>query len=198
SEFHYGCLPGGAIAQHPWTDQQAVYGGSGRDVMRALIRMLREDGLKRLWLPSYFCHEEVQGIRQEISVETFSDLPLAGTSSPLADIPFTPGDSILVVNHWGVRIAAPLDDPQRHGLVVIEDHTHDPWSAWAYRSQADYCVASLRKCLPIPDGGVLWSPRGRRQPDNLPLTVQRQKASHDKLSGMVLKTAYLQGAFPDK
>ncbi len=197
SEYHYGCLQGGARPDHPWTKRQ-VYGGSGRDVMRALLGMLRGKGVERIWLPSYFCQEVVEAIREEFTVATYRDLPVAGTPSSLDELLFAPGDCILFVNHWGVRAAPDFDEPQRQGIVVIEDHTHDPWSAWAYGSRADYCVASLRKCLPIPDGGVVWSPRGEQLPDALSLTPEHQIACHAKLSGMLLKSAYLTGQFLEK
>ncbi len=197
SEFHFGCLRAGPEQAHPWTGDE-VYGASGRDVLRSLIRLLLSQGVKRMWLPSYFCHEVVEAIEHEIMVDTFPDLPKAGASSLFDNISFESGDALLLVNQWGVRAPAKIDGVQGHGVLVVEDHTHDPWSPWAYHSQADYCVASLRKCLPIPDGGVLWSPGGRRLPVAFPLTLSRQQASHEKLSGMLLKSAYLRNESPEK
>ena len=66
-------------------------------------------------------------------------------------------------------------------------------SAWAQGSRADFCVASLRKTLPISDGGVLWSPMGHRLPPAPPLTEQRRRAGATKLSAMMLKAMYLSG-----
>jgi hypothetical protein len=41
--------------------------------------------------------------------------------------------------------------------LLVEDHSHDPFSPWAVGSSADYAFCSLRKTLPVPDGGLLWS-----------------------------------------
>jgi hypothetical protein len=47
--------------------------------------------------------------------------------------------------------------------------------------------------LPVPDGGVLWSPRGHRLPDAPAVTTTRARAAADKLAGMSLKALYLRG-----
>jgi hypothetical protein len=100
---------------------------------------------------------------------------------------------MIAVNYFGLRFE-PLQHPGS-GIEVIEDHTHDPWSPWAFASNADYCVASLRKTLPVPDGAVLWSPRGHELPEPLPITTAHRTATHDKLAGMVLKSALLKQHF---
>jgi len=51
-------------------------------------------------------------------------------------------------------------------------------------------MASLRKTLPLPDGGLLWSPRGL----DLPRPVGAESpGAHLKLAGMLLKSAWLDG-----
>jgi hypothetical protein len=81
---------------------------------------------------------------------------------------------------------------------VVEDHTHDPWSDWARTSQADYCLVSLRKTLPLPDGAAVWSPRRHPLPAQPPLSPEREKASLWKLGAMILKRLYLDGEAVDK
>jgi hypothetical protein len=66
------------------------------------------------------------------------------------------------MNYFGLRTPPDLELPE--GVEVLEDHSHDPVSAWAEQSSADFCLASLRKTLPINDGGALWSPVGHRLP----------------------------------
>jgi hypothetical protein len=56
----------------------------------------------------------------------------------------------------------------------------------------------LRKTLPIPDGGAVWSPAEHDVPVAGPATDERKAASHMKLSAMALKTAYLSGGGVDK
>ncbi len=92
-----------------------------------------------------------------------------------------------------------MQKPYRASHVeIIEDHTHDPYSKWAYNSRSDWCIASLRKTLPIPDGGVLWSPVRNSLPIQAVVTRTRSEASLKKLVGMYLKAAYLVGARTQK
>ena len=109
------------------------------------------------------------------------------------------GDAIFWVNFFGLGIKPPF------GFVpdwveIIEDHTHDPWSVWAYESTANWCVASLRKTLPLGNGGVLWSPAGHPLPSASPVTPERHTAALEKfLAAMLLKKRYLWHAFdPEK
>ena len=106
---------------------------------------------------------------------------------------FQPGDVFFVVNYFGLRGPETLTGLDLGPAELVEDHTHDPWSAWAATSTAAYCIASLRKTLPIPDGAVLWSPRGVSLPDRPPLMPLRQRTAEKKLAAMALKRRYLAG-----
>jgi hypothetical protein len=97
------------------------------------------------------------------------------------------------VNYFGISKYIKYRRAQKQQITVIEDHTHDPWSEWSYKSDADWCIASLRKVLPLPDGGVLWSPLNHPLPNALPVTERRKKSSLKKIAGMALKSLYLKG-----
>lgn len=182
--------PGGRI-ENPWDELARSY-ASGRDALRSLLHHGQERlGWRRLWVPSYFCQEVVASLcRTGIPIVPYDDAPVdASYPRELRDA--RAGDIMLNVNFMGLRL---WREPGFYGaLEVIEDHTHDPWSAWAYTSSADWCVASLRKTLPIPDGAVLWSPTGRALPAPLKCTEERSHASLRKMAGMVLKKRYLAG-----
>ena len=47
---------------------------------------------------------------------------------------------------------------ERGNLVFLEDRTHTLLRKKTGAFQPDYSMASLRKWLPIPDGGLLWGP----------------------------------------
>ncbi len=83
--------------------------------------------------------------------------------------------------------------PMPAGVTVIEDHSHDPTGIHACGSRADYAVASLRKTLPLPDGGVLWSPRGLDMPPEVATTPGHDRYTLRRLSAMALKQVYLDG-----
>jgi hypothetical protein len=101
------------------------------------------------------------------------------------------------VNYFGVRDGSVWGSwsQENRGVVMIEDHTHDPASKWALTSNADFAFASLRKTLPVTDGAIVWSPRGRALPHALEGSDSFGSAL--KLAAMVLKTAHLAGTHRD-
>jgi hypothetical protein len=177
------------------------HGGTGRDLIRLLVgHGVAERGWKRLWIPSYLCQEVVGSfVGTGTPCRLYPDRPDPGPqhTAAAALLPadeLRAGDAVVLVNHFGVRTRP---DGPRAGLPedvdLIEDHTHDPWSSWARTSDADFCLASLRKTLPIPDGAVLWSPLEHGLPVQPPATLRRELASSLKLAAMMLKALYLEG-----
>lgn len=192
SEFH-ALFAGAGPGAHPWGTAGAHH-GSGRDALRAVMADGRDHrGWRRLWVPSFFCQEVVASLLLEGLPVLPYDAGPEEAQPDLASVPLRSGDALLRVNLFGLQALGPVDLPRRDGVEVIEDHTHDPWSERAWSSDADWCVASLRKTVPVPDGGVLWSPLGRPLPPAPVLTPERRLASLEKFSAMLLKDAYLRG-----
>ena len=100
-------------------------------------------------------------------------------------------DVVIPVNYFGVRSGQCWRTwRERNPCILVEDHSHDPVSGWARESTADYAFASLRKTLPVPDGAILWSPRGLP----LPSTGNSESAASAlKLAAMLWKREYLLG-----
>ncbi|MGE4008764.1 hypothetical protein [Pseudonocardia sp.] len=126
----------------------------------------------------------------------YRELP-DGNGPDLDSLRAVPGDIVVAVNTFGKADPKWWEDWRRDhpDVLYVEDHTHAPFSDWAVASDADYCVASLRKVLPVPDGAALWSPRG------LPVPAASSvgcAAAGDKLEAMVLKAAWLAGAAVEK
>lgn len=159
----------------------------------ALIRILQHLGTRpNLYLPSFFCMEVAAALAPHAAIHWYA---ASGFSPSRTAPPPSPGaeDVILVQNLFGRAVRDEWTQwiPNRTDIVLIEDHTHDPISEWALTSSATYCVASLRKTLPLPDGAILWSPVGRDVPGP---TAGISDGAHLKLAGMVLKDAWLRGA----
>jgi len=194
SEYHWLGLPAPLLSEEaPWASGLLVF--SGRDALRLLLRHGAEDrGWRRLWIPDYFCqHVAAALVRPGLELLPYPDHPLR----PTPELPDgRPGDAILVMNYFGLRAA--VHASRREGVDVVEDHSHDPWSPWARTSTADFGIASLRKTLPLSDGGVLWSPRRHALPSEPRLTAQRRRAAGTKLAAMILKAMYLDGHPIDK
>jgi hypothetical protein len=196
SDFYWPSFaPLAETSSPPWRDR-VVYAGSGRDAIRCLLlHGMARRGWQRIWIPTYFCQEVAWSIASTgIEVCAYRDNPLQRNPAQLPDM--KAGDVLYVVNYFGLRSAPRI--LKADGVEVVEDHSHDPWSHWAFDSTADYCVASLRKTLPIPDGAVLWSPRAEELPPTPAPTPTRQSASAQKLAAMLLKLQYLEGKQVDK
>jgi hypothetical protein len=198
SEYHLMPQRGESAKDLPWGETVACF-GTGRDALRGLIADSQSKrGWRRLWVPSYFCQEVVASLQTTgIDLAVYPDGPECSTPD-FRYATFGRGDALFVVNFFGLRDEPTYDRVPRDAVAIIEDHAHDPWSVWARNSKADWCVASLRKTLPMPDGGVLWSPVDHPLPSEPASTDERQRASLEKLAAMTLKSLYLEGAFDGK
>ena len=172
----------------PWPAGQLL--SSGRDALRVALAVgARDFGWRRLWVPDYFCQQVVAALAQTgFELVSYPDNPLR-RSPDLPDA--APADVVLVMNYFGMRSGVAWTRPK--GVGLIEDHSHDLTSRRAFASDADFCVASLRKTTPVPSGGVLWSPRGHALPRQPRQLSQRQRTSAAMLQAMVLKGMYLEG-----
>jgi hypothetical protein len=190
SEFHFSLDAGSADL--PWKTHPHDLWGSGRDALRALLAWGREaHDWRRLLAPSYFCQDVLAAARREIEVNVYESWP---TQPGATQVEVRTGDVVLVVAMFGMRPLAAPSVP----AAIVEDHSHDPLAPWAIDSRADYAIASLRKTLPLPDGGVLWSPRDLPVPRKGEVTVEHSAAVLERLSAMILKLHYLAGHETDK
>ena len=151
----------------------------------------KRDKKLRLHLPCFFCMEAASKLAKAFDICWYRDLPTQ--KNPDFDtLDASCGDLVLAVNLFGVKSPEVWYDWQeKHDdVILVEDHSHDPFSTWALQSKADYAMASLRKTLPVPDGAIIWSGK------NLPLPKASKSESdgaYKRLSAMLLKRAYLNG-----
>lgn len=201
SLFHAAPVPPGPAVGAPWEDRPHALVGTGRDALRLVFGQHRP---RRVWVPSYLCQEVVSAVAASVpEVRAYPDGPLDPADVPEVWDGVRPGDALLTVAYFGVRPPKRVpgtvgDGVSRDEVLVVEDHTHGPCGAWARASEADACIASLRKLWPLPDGGVLWSPVGGAVPDAPPCLPELERASGIKLAGMELKARYLRGEAVEK
>jgi hypothetical protein len=166
---------------------------TGTGILLSLERLLKGDRTRlSIHLLTYFCMEVAEKMSGVFDLCWYRDLP----TEPAPDFNSLrplPGDLVLAVNLFGVKEGKSWQNwlTQQEDIILIEDHTHDPFSLWAQQTTAHYAIASLRKTLPIPDGAMIWS--GRKM--ELPRPSQSESpAATQKLTAMLLKRAYLMGA----
>ncbi|AGZ40616.1 hypothetical protein [Actinoplanes friuliensis] len=162
---------------------------TGCGALTALLRSLQPQS--RLHVPSYFCVGVAEALSADVTIAWYRHLPDSAGPS-FETLRAEPGDMVLAQNLFGREDRGPWDTwrSAHPGVTVIEDHSHDPFSGWAQSSTAAYAVASLRKTLPVPDGGLMWSPAGLDlpRPDG-----PESPGAHLKLTAMLLKSAWLDG-----
>lgn len=160
------------------------------DGRQCIVALIRQNGWKRLWMPDYFCYEVIDTIINQTGIEVryYADSPL--DECKVENLPYEDGDVLLRMNFFGMR-------GQRSNknvlCPVIEDHSHDPFGHWALYSDADWCISSIRKILPLPEGGMLWSPKGHNLTIELNSSEENEKIAAIRWEGMEMKASYLKG-----
>jgi hypothetical protein len=194
SEFHWTNDWLAPQSQKHWFPKTYQLFSTGTAALLKLAEVLtvRNDQRLTIHLPTYYCMEVPLKLQKVYNIAWYHDLPTAPQPN-FSTLKPGIGDLVLSVNLFGVRRPEPwIEWTQNHPQVVyIEDHSHDPFSPWARYSTADYAIASLHKTLPIPDGGIVWSPHHLPLPNAL---EPESQGISQRLAAMCLKEAYLQGA----
>lgn len=187
SDFHY--LDNHSCGSIHLTDlfQNTTLLADGR---QCIVVLIRQYGWKRIWMPDFYCYEVIDTIRVQTGIETvfYEDNPLYEGNA--LNLPFAHGDVLLRMNYYGLRGLR-----SNKGIIcpVIEDHSHDPSGVWALNSDADWCISSIRKTLPLPEGGMMWSPKGDQLTDKVDVQAENEQMAVIRWKAMEMKAAYLKG-----
>lgn len=191
SDFHYIDSFNNPNSKGAFSD--ANYYANGR---QALIALILANKWQRIWIPDYFCYQIVESIKKTgITVLFYPDTPTSNDREQIANTRFEKGDVLLRMNYFGIR---GFRCNSQINIPVIEDHSHDLIGDWASNSNADWCIASLRKTLPIPEGGILWSPIGQPLPAAPKQTEANINLAQLRWQAMLLKKDYLSNGLVDK
>lgn len=190
SDFHTVNYPKGDSFSRYFS--KANLYASGRN---ALLALAVARNWCRLWIPSYYCDESLGCLkRAKIQLKVYLCSPYSNIESIIPKIPANKGDGILVVNYFGIHSKRTIITDAE----IVEDHTHNLIGEWSRNSSADWCIASLRKTIPIPDGGILWSPKGLVLPVKKEVTTAWRKLMCVRVEAMLEKTAFITGEKVDK
>lgn len=160
------------------------------DGRQCIVVLIRQYGWRRIWMPDYFCYEVIKTIKQQTGIEVvfYADNPL--NEGLVENLPFIDGDVLLRMNYFGIRdVRRNKDIP----VPVIEDHSHDLFGHWALYSDAEWCISSIRKSLPLSEGGAMWSPKGHELLEIPQSSEENEKIAAIRWEAMELKSDYLAG-----
>lgn len=160
------------------------------DGRQCIVALIRQYGWKRLWMPDYFCYEVIDTIKEQTGIEViyYADSPF--DECKVENLPYEDGDVLLRMNFFGMRGQR---SNKKVPCPVIEDHSHDPFGHWALYSDADWCISSIRKILPLPEGGMIWSPKGYKLEADIKNSEENEKIASIRWVGMEVKSRYLKG-----
>ena len=186
SDFHYIPNADFSTKLENKFGQHQFY-ANGRQAIQHLIEFKKWE---RIWIPEYFCYEIVEAIKSAgIQAMFYPDAPGLDDTSIINKLSFVKNDVLLRMNFFGLRS---YRDNTSIPVEVIEDHSHDMSGNWATNSNADWCIASIRKMLPVPEGGVLWSPKQHLLPERPVQTDENISLAEKRWKAMKLKLDYLQ------
>ena len=186
SDFHYIDTYNSGRAHLTDVFRNAMLLADGR---QCIVVLIRQYGWRRIWMPDYFCYEVIETIKEQTGIEVvfYADNPLE--EGKVENLPFEEGDVLLRMNYFGMR-----DVRLNSGIPVpvIEDHSHEPFGHWALYSDANWCISSIRKSLPLPEGGMIWSPK-QFTVDSLHFSEENEKIAAIRWEAMEMKADYLAG-----
>ena len=187
SDFHYIDSYNSERAHLTDVIRNATLLADGR---QCIVVLIRQYGWRRLWMPDYFCYEVIDTIKEQTDIEVilYEDSPM--NEGKVDKLPFQDRDALLRMNYFGMR---DYRSNKNIPVPVIEDHSHDPFGHWALYSDADWCVSSIRKSLPLPEGGMMWSPQGHKLTIEILSSDDNENIAAIRWEGMEMKSRYLNG-----
>lgn len=100
--------------------------------------------------------------------------------------------TIYIIHYFGFNqntdaLTRICNNAKQLGIVIVEDTTQSLFSV--RQTIGHYCVASIRKWMPAPQGGVLYAPKETQ----LPQKVRLQKSTDNRRAyGQILKDLFLE------
>ena len=175
------------------------YFNTGRAAIEALLVYLKEQGKKKVWLPGYDCSSVLDSAKRAgVVIELYKvDRELNIDVSVFEKL--QRDDILYLVNFFG-KPESPntlnlVRDAQKKDVVIVEDLTLGLLSAGNNVGFGDYVIGSVRKWLPITDGGFVASLM------SLP-EFKKEQASNDYtfyyFAAQIMKDSYLKDTSLDK
>ena len=103
---------------------------SGRAALARAVALLNPDSSSKVFLPYFFCPQIREMLKKKYSVAYYEDLP-SEREPRFSSLKARSGDIVVAVNFFGLRRREAWDKwkSENPGLILIEDHSHAPFSA---------------------------------------------------------------------
>ena len=162
------------------TIQASLFGGqclrSGRDALKAIAR---EYSPRIAYLPALSCDSMVFPFEMYGHTVKYyrinNDYTIDVDGIPKEEEPAF----LLYMDYFGLPA---INDQElellrsKGNIIFIEDRTHNLIQKRSSGFQPDYIIASLRKWIPVPDGGLLWGKINKSLETDVSFANQRLKA----------------------
>lgn len=170
--------------------KNTLYFDSGRSALKHVVQQLEEDTI--VLLPEFICESVIKCFHKlkkitfykikndfTIDIDDFKRKANARTKV------------FFIMHYFGaVQPEEVLQEIKRianfYNSIIIEDTTHSFFSN--SHTIGDYMVCSLRKWMPIPQGGVLYFENNKA---NVSMPHYEQSQDNQRAYGMILKDLYL-------
>lgn len=168
-------------------NKYGTYHASGRAALYSILQSLKDRNIKRVLLPDYLCSTIVTTVGSSKLDYDFYSL----NESLLLDIvsienKVDENTAILIINYFGMQDLSPSVSAIKKLSEKIPVIVDDVQALYSYLTpeltDIDYSFTSLRKWLPVPDGGLVQS---QNKEITTPDTVNSFWVK--KLNGLALK-----------
>ena len=168
-----------------------IYYDSGRSAIREFAKLMKEG--QRVLLPEYICESVIRCFPSE-RIDFYRVLPDLTIDMEDVKSKLKASNGVFFLMQYFGRLFPEerLQEIGRlakeRGWLILEDTTHSFFSATM--TIGDYMVCSLRKWMPISQGGVLYSKDAAiGMPDFMP----EKSADNERITGFILKDQFLKG-----
>lgn len=172
----------------------SLYFDSGRNAIRFL---LEKNPASFVALPAYICESVTDLFKDKKTFFYKINDDFSIDLKSLENLDFEKLDIFYLMNYFGFLQSEEIREflikkKEKYNFIIIEDTTHSIFSS--LKTIGDFCVCSLRKWFPVPDGGVLYSQNLLDRSGYCSLNTKES----GRINAMVLKSLYLRGNFDCK
>lgn len=172
---------------HPQPHRYYCY-SSGRAALYQILMSIKLETFK-VWLPDWLCESMIDAVQKTGIIHGFytlgQNLRMNVDEFVRQNKPISENDVIVLVNYFGlVNIDETIQQLRNYGVqsLVIEDDVQALFSFLDdTKHKADYRFTSLRKSIPCPDGGLVFTKK------KMPEVKTPNTFSNYKLQASLLK-----------